>query len=181
MFITQPVMRKTFNVTSSSYNNHNNNKNSNGHCGGGGGGGGGGDDDDDDDDCDEDDVDDTHEVYDYDKNNNRPRLSITYTVISWFGISIHKHMYLISSGTICSNDCWCVGTAMMYTRHLITYELIDTWFLDSNRRVGVWSLPWRWHILSIPLTTGRGTGAETCGLDDEYPPDDLCSRPEALW
>ena len=60
------------------------------------------------------------------------------------------------------------------------YELIDTWFLDSNRRVGVWSLPWRWHILSIPLTTGRGTGAETCGLDDVFPPDDLCSRPEAL-
>ena len=34
----------------------------------------------------------------------------------------------------------------------ILYELIDTWFLDSNRRMGVWSLPWRWHILSIPLT-----------------------------
>ena len=43
--------------------------------------------------------------------------------------------------------------------YVILYELIDTWFLDSNRRVGVWSLPWRWHILSIPLTTGRGTGA----------------------
>ena len=61
-----------------------------------------------------------------------------------------------------------------------TSELIDTWFLDLNRRVGVWSLPWRWHILSNPLTTGRGTGAETCGLDDVFPPDDLCSRPEAL-
>ena len=65
------------------------------------------------------------------------------------------------------------------TAYVILYELIDTWFLDSNRRVGVWSLPWRWHILSIPLTTGRGTGAETCGLD-VFPPDDLCSRPEAL-
>ena len=53
-------------------------------------------------------------------------------------------------------------------------------FLDSNRRVGVWSLPWRWHILSILLTTGRGTSAETCGLDDVFPPDDLGSRPEAL-
>ena len=62
----------------------------------------------------------------------------------------------------------------------IIYELIDTWFLDSNRSVGVWSLPWRWHILSIPLTTDRGTGAETCGLDDVFPPDDLCSRPGAL-
>ena len=62
----------------------------------------------------------------------------------------------------------------------ISYKWIDTWFMDSNRRVGVWSLPWRWHILSIPLTTGRGTSAETCGLDDVFPPDDLGSRPEAL-
>ena len=54
------------------------------------------------------------------------------------------------------------------------------WFFDSNRRVGVWSLPWRWYILSIPLTTGRKTGAETCGLDDVFPTDDLCSSPEAL-
>ena len=66
------------------------------------------------------------------------------------------------------------------TAYVILYELIDTWFLDSNRRVGVWSLPWPWHIISIPLATGRGTGAETCGLDDVFPPDDLCSRPEAL-
>ena len=65
------------------------------------------------------------------------------------------------------------------TAYIVLYEWIDTWFLDSNRRVGVWSLPWRWHILSIPLTTGRGTSAETCGLDDAFPPDDLGSRPEA--
>ena len=45
---------------------------------------------------------------------------------------------------------------------------------------GSLSLPWRWHILSIPLTTGRGASAETCGLDDVFPPDDLGSRPEAL-
>ena len=67
-----------------------------------------------------------------------------------------------------------------FTAYVILCELIDTWFVDSNRRVGIWSLPWRWRILSIPLTTGRGTGAETCGLDDVVPPDDLCSRPEAL-
>ena len=66
------------------------------------------------------------------------------------------------------------------TAYIVLYKWIDTWFLDSNRRVGVWSLPWRWHILSIPLTTGRGTSAETCGLDDVFPPDDLGSRPEAL-
>ena len=67
-----------------------------------------------------------------------------------------------------------------FTAYVILYELIDIWFLDSNRRVGVWSLPWRWHILSIPLTTGRGAIAETCGLNDVFPPDDLGSRPEAL-
>ena len=66
------------------------------------------------------------------------------------------------------------------TAYIVLYKWIDTWFLDSNRRVGVWLLPWRWHILSIPLTTGRGTSAETCGLDDVFPPDDLGSRPEAL-
>ena len=66
------------------------------------------------------------------------------------------------------------------TAYVILYELIDTSFLDSNWRVGVLSLPWRWHILSIPLTTGRGTSAETFGLDYVFPPDDLCSRPEAL-
>ena len=40
--------------------------------------------------------------------------------------------------------------------------------LEPNRRVGVWSLPWRWQILSIPLKTGRGSGA------DVFPPNDLC-------
>ena len=64
--------------------------------------------------------------------------------------------------------------------HILYYINELTHFLDPNRRVGVWSLPWRWHTLSIPLTTGRGTSAETCGLDDVFPPDDLGSRPEAL-
>ena len=67
-----------------------------------------------------------------------------------------------------------------FTAYVILYKLMDTWFLDSNRRVGVWSLPWRWHILSDPLTTGRGTSAITCGLDDVFPPDNLGFRPEAL-
>ena len=52
--------------------------------------------------------------------------------------------------------------------HVLRYKLIDLWDLDSNRMVGVWYLPWRWHILSIPLAAGRGTGAETCGLEDTY-------------
>ena len=66
------------------------------------------------------------------------------------------------------------------TAYITLYDLIKTWFLDSNRRVGNWSLPWSWHILSFPLTIGRGTSTETCGLDDVFPPDDLGSRPEAL-
>ena len=65
---------------------------------------------------------------------------------------------------------------MLYYMNWLTHDYL----FDSNRRVGVWSFPWRWHILFIPLTTGRGTGVETCGLDDVFPPDDLCSRPEAL-
>ena len=46
--------------------------------------------------------------------------------------------------------------------------------------MGVWLLPWRWHILSILFITGRGISAETCGLDDMFPPYDLCSSPETL-
>ena len=90
-------------------------------------------------------------------------------------------LYLQIKGVLYGVYCECViDSKNSSTAYVILYELIDTWFLDSNRRVGVWSLPWRWHILSIPLPTGRGTGAETCGLDDVFPPDDLCSRPEAL-
>ena len=65
---------------------------------------------------------------------------------------------------------------MLYYMNWLTYE-----FWTRTGRLGVWSLPWRCHILSIPLTTGRGTGTETCGLDYVFPPDDLCSRPEALF
>ena len=43
-------------------------------------------------------------------------------------------------------------TADTSTAYVILYGLIDTGVLDSNRRVGVWSLSWHWHILSIPLT-----------------------------
>ena len=46
--------------------------------------------------------------------------------------------------------------------------------------MGVWSLPWHWHILSILLTAGRGISTETCGLGDVFPPDDPCSHPETL-
>ena len=59
------------------------------------------------------------------------------------------------------------------TAYVILYELIDLCVLDSNRRVGVWSLPWRWHILATLLRADRGISADTCGLDDAFPPDAL--------
>ena len=72
---------------------------------------------------------------------------------------------IISASTVVWKACFCKQ---------------QRWVLDSNRRVGVWSFPWRWHIRSILSMTGRGISAETCGLDDVFPPDDLCSRPGTL-
>ena len=66
------------------------------------------------------------------------------------------------------------------TAYVILYELVDLRVLDSNRRVGVWLLSWRWQILPILLIASRGISAETCGLGDVFPPDDLFSRPETL-
>ena len=116
------------------------------------------------------------------------KLSLRAT-IDHHGPSTHSGYYTASINC-CKKTFYCndhtitelgiIDSKNSYTAYVILYELIDTWFLDSNRRVGVWSLPWRWHILSIPLTTGRGTGAETCGLDDVFPPNHLCSCPEAL-
>ena len=71
-----------------------------------------------------------------------------------------------------------IETTLLHILYYINGLTHDFWTL--NRRVGVWSLPRRWYILSIPLTTGRGTSAETCGLDDVFPPDDLGFHPEAL-
>ena len=55
------------------------------------------------------------------------------------------------------------------------------WLHDGFRtRTGGWEfwlLLWRWHIFSIPLKVGQGIIAETCGLDDVVPPDDLGSGP----
>ena len=107
--------------------------------------------------------------------------------IDHHGASIHSGHYTASINcckTFHCNDNTITEFEMIdsknsSTAYVIWYELIDLLVLDSNRRVGVWSLPWHWHILSIPLTAGRETGAETCGLD-VFPPDDLCSRPEAL-
>ena len=92
-------------------------------------------------------------------NANRNQTSNYYT---WnASINCCKKTFYCNDHTI--TEFGIIDSKNSSTAYVILYELIDTWFLDLNRRVGVWSLPWRWHILSIPLTTGRGTGAETCG------------------
>ena len=68
-------------------------------------------------------------------------------------------------------------TLLLHILYYMNWLTRDFW---TEQGVGVWSPPWRWHILAIPLTTGRATGAETCGLDDVFPPDGICSHPEAL-
>ena len=50
-------------------------------------------------------------------------------------------------------------------------------FWNRTRGCEFWFLPWLWRIISIPLEAGRGISAETCGLNDVFPPDDLWSRP----
>ena len=59
--------------------------------------------------------------------------------------------------------------------YVILYQLITKCVLDEKKSMGVWLLPWRWRVLPIPLETGRGIGAKTCGLEDVFPPDDLGS------
>ena len=106
-----------------------------------------------------------------------------YTLLLLY-IIITLHLLIVAKKTFYCNDHtiteFGITDKNSSTAYIVLYKWIDSWFLDSNRREGVWSLPWRWHILSIPLTTGRGTSAETCGLDDVFPADDLGSRPEAL-
>ena len=125
-------------------------------------------------------------TYGYD----RPLKFSLQATIDHHGPSIHFGHYTASINC-CKKTFYCndhtitqfgITDKHSSTAYVILYELIDTWFLNSNRRVGVWSFPWRWHNLSIPLKTVRGTSAETCGLDDVFPPDDddLGSRPEAL-
>ena len=83
------------------------------------------------------------------------------------GPSMHSGHYTASIN--CCKNIYCndhtttefgiIDSKNSSTAYVILYELIDIWFLD--RRVGVWSLQWRWrHILSIPLTKGWGTAAE---------------------
>ena len=115
----------------------------------------------------------------------RKNISLQITIFVYTIRSLHCIYQLLQKNPFYCNDHTITEFGITdnknsSTAYVILYELIDTCFSDSNRRVGVWSLSWRWHILSIPLTTGRGTSTETCGLDDVFPPDDLGSCPEAL-
>ena len=38
-----------------------------------------------------------------------------------------------------------------------------------------------WHILPILIKASRSISAETCGLDDVFPPDDLRFGPAILF
>ena len=66
------------------------------------------------------------------------------------GPSIHSGHYTASSivakKTFYCNDHTITEFGIIDSKnssaaYIILYEWIDTWFLDSNRRVGVWSLP----------------------------------------
>ena len=63
---------------------------------------------------------------------------------------------------------------------LLMWQCMNWLHKGTRTKTGGWEfklLPWRWHILSIPLKTGRAISAETNGLDDVFPPDDLGSGP----
>ena len=73
--------------------------------------------------------------------------------IDHHGPSIHSGHYTASINCckkkpFCCNDHtiteFGITDKNSSTAYVIWYELIDTWFLDSNRRMGVWSLSWRW-------------------------------------
>ena len=65
---------------------------------------------------------------------------------------------------------------ILKTPLLLMWQCINQFHNGFRTRTGgweLWLLSWRWHILSISLKAGRGISAETCGLDDVFPPDDL--------
>ena len=62
---------------------------------------------------------------------------------------------------------------MIYFMNWLTYELwtrTGGWKFDYSDGIGT----------SSPLIAGREISTETCGLDDVFPPDDLCFCPETL-
>ena len=70
-----------------------------------------------------------------------------------------------------------IDTKNSITAYLILYKLIDLWVFASEQEGGSFITP---MALAHPLhliKTGRGKSAETCGLDDVFPPEDRCSDP----
>ena len=119
----------------------------------------------------------------------RPNRNPSEKYICWFLVLI----VVYTLNYVCFlNFMWCTtcdwksaivvrsSNQIVSEHYVIPYELINVWVLDSNRRVWVWLLPRRWHILSILSIAGRGIIAETCGLDDVCPPDDRCYRPDTV-
>ena len=110
--------------------------------------------------------------------------------IDHHGPSLHSGHY-IASINCCGKTFYCndhtiteFGELLITKTPLLNILFYMKWLThDFWTRTGGWEFDRshaHWHILSIPLTTGQGTSAETCGLDDVFPPDDLGSRPEAL-
>ena len=50
----------------------------------------------------------------------------------------------------------------------------------SEHLMSCWHTKRAFPDSKVPWANMGGTGAETCGFDDVFPPDDLCSRPEAM-
>ena len=72
-----------------------------------------------------------------------------------------KTFYCNDKITICDIN----NTLESSTTHVVVCNL--------NTEDGKYLLPWRRHILSISLNTGRVTGAKTCWVDNVFPPDGL--------
>ena len=70
-----------------------------------------------------------------------------------------------------------IDTKNSSTAYVVMYNWLHIGFRARTGGWEFWLLPWRWHIPSIPLKAGRGISAETCGLDEVFPPDDLGSGP----
>ena len=63
---------------------------------------------------------------------------------------------------------------MLYYMNWLTYDFwTGGWEFDRSHGAGGTSSPTHWQKVEEQQP-------KTCGLDDMLPPDDLCSRPEAL-
>ena len=90
-----------------------------------------------------------------------PLKCILRATIDHHGPSIHSGNHTASIN-YCKKTFYCndstitefgiIDSKNSSTAYIILHELIDILVLDLNRRVGVWSLPRHWPILSIPLT-----------------------------